>query len=1316
MRENPENNIENPEKMNKKTKDTLASFQRKFIRKKIQENWVNFLENFSENEILDDFKIFLNLDEKWQEILNKYNFNSSDFRTNTLNSLKAEILKQTFWPRKTIESIKQSYQKEYNLDNSQENILNNNLEKLNIEELKALSFSQNKREDFLLKNKIFESKEQARQNMKLNTEEEKTEKILKDINVDISSLNDNEKELLFNIVEIWLWNFWKVNSEQLSQLFLKLDKKSAINLIKLFIKNLSYKELIDLWILNEQRIKEEVKKDIIKFYEEKFNENDLENNEEKLKLLQEKINVDDIVVNIEKLGDDIIYNNFINQWDVVYSDWNIYKKWTLKKEIAKKIEEELNSYVASAKEEIYSDPEHLFAKMNIKNCNWWKCSLTEKPENFHKSFVDFIKSPDSWIDLNLRNKIEKLQKWNFLILKDKNTGEKTYYNISDIDFWDSLENKKIILKDITWVNWIYDPNWNSWDYLRYEYNDFYNTLKSLSDPNSSFELDILNTQELENSWIEKVEEEDKITSSKSLIKKVSQELLKKSNTQAENFSNNLKNLVIVEKWWDWKWWDMSYEIIDFNDNTQTLKVKWWNKTSTIKYNDLYKLIAKRPWNWDIFEKINNWNEFLNEISKQNSKFENLKIWKNLLVDKTNDSHKYNVLRNEKSWIWIEIKKLKDNQVEYVIWKFNSKWELKDIKYKTDSFSKLFLDIKKYDLNPLVEISEIIKKQNEELENEWEDPKAKKSFLTWVLWRMSILEIWMAFKKIPEVLKQRLEKWNQLSSALLATKLWKFLWDWVYYDLKSQFASEENKIIEELADSRKRMWTKEMLDLIEKRVIKTSNAPRYEVEAAMAVLLWKYWSLYPKRFHKYRGTFLWYKRFWWKKWDKMYIKIQKKCLDATTSSWKEEPIPFTEEVLLEEHLKQLDKDFPFRVRPRADKHFWKEKKSWIADSIETWEKKAWDMPTLAERLNYTLSLFPWEEAEWIGWIKKIIEKNGSNPSDLHMVPFILTASWIAKDFDPVLIKELKSLAYKTSYPELAFNSTETNIKKYQKYVIEATRLKLWDEKAEELEKIININDKEKRIKKLRAFWDEYWTTLIDTISWNDGLVLQKAEKHNEENISKKEKDQSLYLKNYIDTFTQIVNDWNYNIASDDELINDFFGVNWLYNYSAALSWKMNWDIESDTKSRLLFDWYIDYFKSLRNLKDKNGNLVPEYIRRNLFKKSYKVFEEKIKQQIKGKIVLQATRWKMVWEEVEQTLRQIPVTWKILANWLDVFRGDEIERSDEQKYNSFLDNLWDNFLNFNSWEEEDILEKPSLEKVTEDAQKRVDETVNNPDYNK
>jgi hypothetical protein len=43
----------------------------------------------------------------------------------------------------------------------------------------------------------------------------------------------------------------------------------------------------------------------------------------------------------------------------------------------------------------------------------------------------------------------------------------------------------------------------------------------------------------------------------------------------------------------------------------------------------------------------------------------------------------------------------------------------------------------------------------------------------------------------------------------------------------------------------------MLDTIEKRVIKTSNAPRYEVEAAMTVLLEKYGSLYPKRFHKYR---------------------------------------------------------------------------------------------------------------------------------------------------------------------------------------------------------------------------------------------------------------------------------------------------------------------------------------------------------------------------------------------------------------------------------------------------------------------------------
>jgi hypothetical protein len=465
---------------------------------------------------------------------------------------------------------------------------------------------------------------------------------------------------------------------------------------------------------------------------------------------------------------------------------------------------------------------------------------------------------------------------------------------------------------------------------------------------------------------------------------------------------------------------------------------------------------------------------------------------------------------------------------------------------------------------------------------------------------------------------------------------------------------------------------------------------------MTVLLEKYGSLYPKRFHKYRWQYIWYKKFWWKPWDTKFKEVQKRCLESTAiASWSEQPVPFTEEVLLEDYLKYLDKNFPFAVRPRADKALWKAKKTWIADSVETWEKKAWDMPTAAERINYALTLLPWEEAEFLWALRKVFPKHGS-AAEMHALPFILTASWLAKDFDPALIWMLKTLAFTTSYTELALNSTEEWIRKYQKFIVEAARLKLWDKKAKELENAIWIWNKEKRIKALRNFWDEYWIKLIETLTGNDWFILQETEKWND------------IVRAYVDTHDKVVNDNDY-WPKDDDLNSEFPQNAWINSYVWWLLSRLTWDIITEKyTSKVIFYSYVDILKSIKNMKDNNWDPLDEETKKRIFKKIYSRFEWRI-MQVLFRTIGQIWRW-----DRSALEKQIPVLAELKSFWLIYFKWDEDERKTE-KYNDFLEEAWNNFKNFNSiWVENNTESRPDLSKIMDNIAVQAWNTVNNPSY--
>jgi len=156
--------------------------------------------------------------------------------------------------------------------------------------------------------------------------------------------------------------------------------------------------------------------------------------------------------------------------------------------------------------------------------------------------------------------------------------------------------------------------------------------------------------------------------------------------------------------------------------------------------------------------------------------------------------------------------------------------------------------------------------------------------------------------------------------------------------------------------------------------------------------------------------------------------------------------------------------------------------------------------------------------------------------------------------------------------------------------------------------------------------------------------------------------------------------------------------------------MQWDIVNNTTSRTIFESYIENFKKIKNLKDENGNDVPEERKKSIFMKTYRGFEEKVYQALYQGI-WQIARWN--YKDIE---KQIPALAKLKNEWLDVYYEDAEKREKDMYYNEFLEKTWNNFKNFkeNNEDEEKEETRPDLENIRTEISKQAD-TINNPNYN-
>ncbi len=1309
-RENIEEGVEENKKK-EKSNYSLKELQKRFISERVKDKWIDFSENFWDNfaEIYEDFLNFLRARDDWAELVLNGKFEESETRDEMRKQLKMRVFEDLLPAKKSFEALFKTYNDEYNFEDSKKNDLENILKKTSIFELKKLVNSEKKREGFLLSNKIYKNKQEAQDNRDPR-KDQNIDGYLKELNINEKNLDEEGKKVLINIVWIFKWDFlWTIYAEDFIKISNKLDKKSKINLIKLLIQNLSYKEIVDLWILDKNIVEAKIIKEIKKFSEESFGEEIDDRQALNIFNNLEDLNNFNINVNIWELWDSTILDSFFNQTSVVSKyDWTIFEKWTLKEDIAKKITNEINNNVAEEKEELYGKW-HLLYQMNLINCDWDACEL-DKTDNFHKSFIEFIKWPDSWISQKIKDNIDKLQAWNYISLKPKGawtlSDDASYFKINTTDKWDSLEEKKLVFEDITTIWWIKKTSYDvsKKDYVQKNYNAFWNNLKALSDNNTNSTIEFLSQNEFDLLDLEEVEESDEITTAGSLVEKISKEIF---NKEPEFKAKQPIWFSILQEDWDGKWWDMVFDIVNFDDNNHQITVKWWVAApTTLTYNELYELFRERKNKFSFRKKINSWKEFLDDASSIKWEFKNLEIWdkNNLVWKKSTDEEgkKYNFLRNNNTWKWIYIEELDNWEVSYKFWKYTAEWEFKDIIYSTSGFTKLLADIKKYNLIPSINLEEAVIAQNKKIEEEEESdekPAYKKSWLKSFVWRVSFSEIWGAFMMFPDVIKNNLERWNKLTSARLAMQMWRGLWKWVYYELKSQFASEENKIIDELSNQWKDLWTNELLEIIED-IMLTTNSPRYEVDAAMITLLEKYWSLYPKRLEKYRWSLIWYKKFWGSKWDTKYTEIQKKSLNSVAPwSWEDQPVPFTEEVLLEDHLKALDKDDkqPFAVRPRADKAFWKAKKKGIADGEETWKDKSSGMPTAAERINYTLGLIPWEEAEFMGWMENIFWKHGP-AVEMHMVPFILTASWLAKDFDPIIIQKLKGMAYTNIYPYLALNSSESGIKTYQNFIIESTKVKFWDNSVEyeAIKDAIWEKWKEDRVKALRDFWNNYWNDLVETLNWNDWKNFAKINDdwNNDEEWKTK-------INNYLDSFWWIVSDTADYWPKDDDIIAELSKNAWIYTYTGSkvilgkITADSGWNFRNWISKTVYFT-YIDYLKNIKNYD------IDEDRKKDLFKKVFSDLEK----QVRWGLAANINRFRE--NPTSDEIKNVPLLSSLVDENLIIYWNKFWKWND---YDHFLNDSWENFNNWWViwWNSVETWEKVEQWNVIDKTKEGVDNTI-------
>lgn len=1029
--ENMSNNRENVNKNpSKQDYSMLEDAQESFIDRELKNdiNTFKLWDAWFDNNVFNRFQNYVNSESRFNELI-KIGLSKPDIKTSLIIQLRNKLVKSLLPREDMIKSLLHIFEKEYVLDGWNITDIKKVLNTMNHGEMKDYLKSERDRYDFLGKKNIL-----------------KKDKIVKKDEKDIvieslwinekkyNSLTDNQKNSLIN--------FTKTNSNisenEFKSLLSIFSDDEKVNIIKYFSTSISLKKLVEYWLFTKKEAKDYI----------------VSRNSD---ILDKIVNPDEKneIINWLNLDNFYILTSEIDNSKVKSIIWN--------DSVLRQIVNDINEM----KEEIVT-----------KKYSWLMSKLTPiwPNDDINSSFIEYIKNhPDNkkTISDDIKKTIDNLADWNYISIWTWES--KLYYKIDKVDSWNTLDTKAIKLINISLSDWVVKKE-QYWKQEIKDYSDIYDLLTFISSSKDK-SINFMTKSEFDNLGLAEVVDDSSIKTKEQLKAKL--DLVDKD---WKDIPFDANKMVLRDD----KQNNFIYHVDKIDDSKWTITVSWASKPETFTFSDFYTVFnaigIKRVQKIDSTEgalskisSILTWSDYGNIV---------LHNWK--LIPKWKEKEKdvdINYLFWDKKYI--EIKSIDSNKIDYVLWEYEEVNGKKEFKKGA---------VRKHNLNQFVEdvsINKMVPKNDKEVDETWVKEVQKTSSLlkSWFsLW--SYAELMLALKQLPESVKSFLKEWNDLKAAKLALAMWRFLPKWVEEHLKDKQNSTYKDTVDKVIARLKKKNSWDLYKWIRDIVINT-NSEQYEIEAALFTVIWKTWTLYPKDLQDLKWSFIWYEALWWKKWDKLYKKIEDRSKhQESKASWRPEPIPFTEETLVEELLKEQSKDW--LRRPRIDKEFWWEKNKWIKEQMDDWKDKTAAQNAATWKINYWVTTLAWGEVpNWLWALAEIFKKNWSLV-DMTAFPFIISVTWIAKTFDQPVLKYIIDQTWDTPYSAwLAFNTDDNQIDFYNKFIWKIAALK-WPEVKASFDSINKEKWDEWKINAARDFWDKHWRVMADTLALNDGYIYAKKD--------------------------------------------------------------------------------------------------------------------------------------------------------------------------------------------------------------------------------
>lgn len=1232
---NSSNKIDKVEKQKNKKENTslLSISQRDFIDTKLEKD-LDYFSNYDfESNIFNDFSWFLKLKNSYSEIFLSLSEYSEDKKNYLISQLKAEVLKINVSRNIVLESAKKSFLNNYDLNNSEEDILYKSLKKTPNWYLSLLAKYEHKRKDFLIESKIFHSKWEV-----LSKKKKVNESLIRDIKIDeakFNSLSDEKKEILF-----WLYNFKNTVSYSDLDIILSIfsDKTSKNNLIKYFFDNLSYSDL-DKYNLISPSLESKIYL-LFKNELKKINPSIWENES---KEIFNSLDKDDFFIDMSNL--DIDFSSLLND--------NYFR----------------NNLINKYNEDIESISD-------LDDCVISKLTPKWQNEDINDSFISYVEKDES-LSKSIRDTIKNLKENNIIRFWQTDSTWLTsyaYFKISKVDNWTNLFSKTVILENITEKWWIRKDF--KWPEKKFWYQGFYDLLKDYSwEKSKTSNLLICTKKDLIHT--ESSESDSSVWNSTSEINSLIPESEKVKEIVHDDEINTLFDLTSKLDFLDPNWKNIKfkakeisllsefegksfvYSVIDINESKKEITIdQQWDWLTNVSFSKFYDVFS----NTDLkLTRIKQYNDFKTLKSWLES-FNWLELWWKNNDKIISDSDKDKKEINDNSYVWIKyfvwdsweaiyVHEISNDNIEYSFWEV-TEWEdpskdKYDFKnwYNSVSFTQFFQDIKKYNMKP--KLSSINNKTDEEIN--WEK-KLNWSFFSRFLSWMSIADLMLAAKFFPDNIKKNMERWNKLKALKFAQKVASISWSEssFYLNMKSAAEQEEKNLTEEIVWNLKSLWSKDMIKQV-KKILLNKDSQEYELIAAMMCIVWKYWTLYPKDLKEFSWSMIWYRRLKWT--DSFLYKEKERIKNLKSPSWRPNPVFFNEERLVESWLWERSK--AWNIRSRIDKDFWNALAWGIKEEMDDWAMKAWNKVTIQWRVDY----FVWElknlwypNALWS--LEKIFWKNWPS-QDMNAAPFILTITWLWEKLDQVLLNKIVWVAYSTPFSTLAFNWSKEDIKLYQDYILAVIDDKYGSKNKDKstswmksaYKKLLDEKDSSKKVGLASDFWSNYGKYLINHINLSDPYTILRRNNNN------------VYNK-YFEKLKWIHSDWEFSVSDDD--------INyWVYdkNPIAYTSWALA-KIKTDTTwglgwpiSKSIYNMYLTSIEKIK--EDKISNKEEK---KQLFKETFWTFSAHIKD-IWWRFSVDSKKWNPLFDTMEKRL------------WVTI-QYDELYPNRE----IYLDIMFERFINF------------------------------------